>query len=67
MWLTQATLENEDDRLFVKKVCGFGDLSALYTEWSDEQKAKWEEEHQEPLPEGELSDSEALNIITGRE
>ena len=51
MWLTQATLENEDDRHFVKKVCGFGDLSVLYTQWSDDQKAKWEEEHPEPLPE----------------
>lgn len=45
MWLTQVTPNNENERLFVKKVCGFGDLDTLYTECSDEHKEQWEAEH----------------------
>lgn len=44
-WLTQASLDNEDNRTFARRVCGFGDLDNLFTEWSDEQKAEWEAEH----------------------
>lgn len=50
MWLTQATLENEDERSFWKKVCGYGDLEALFTLYTDEQKAQWEEEHPQEEP-----------------
>ena len=49
-WLTQATLENEDNRIFVKEVSGFGDLDALFTLYTDEQKAQWEEEHPQEEP-----------------
>lgn len=64
-WLTLATLENEASRTFAHKVAGFGDLDALFAEWSDEQKAQWEAEH--PIvPSDEISDTEALEIITGR-
>lgn len=44
-WLTQANIDNEEERIFVKKVSGYGDLDNLYTEWTDEQKSAWEEEH----------------------
>lgn len=44
-WLTQANLEDEANRLFSKKVCGYGDLDNIFAEWSDEQKAEWEREH----------------------
>jgi hypothetical protein len=44
-WLTQASLDNENNRTFVRRVCGFGDLDNLFTEWSDSQKAEWEKEH----------------------
>lgn len=44
-WLTQANIEDEASRTFAKKVCGYGDLDSLFTEWSDEQKAEWEREH----------------------
>lgn len=46
-WLTQATLDSEDNRIFVKEVSGFGDLDALFTLYTDSQKAEWEEQHPE--------------------
>lgn len=46
-WLTQATLEDEAQRSFFKKVAGYGDLETLFTEWTDEQKNAWEEQHKE--------------------
>lgn len=45
MWLTQATLEDEASRIFAKKIAGYGDIDNLFAEWTDEQKATWEEEH----------------------
>lgn len=47
MWLTQANLEDETQRSFFKKVAGYGDLETLFTEWTDEQKSAWEEQHKE--------------------
>lgn len=44
-WLTQSSLEEEQNRIFVKQVAGFGDLDTLFTEWTDSEKAAWEEEH----------------------
>lgn len=45
-WLTQATIANEDERLFVKRITLAHSLTAEdFTEWSDEQKAEWEREH----------------------
>lgn len=44
-WLTQATINNDTERIFVKSVSGFGDIENLFAEWSDEQKAEWEREH----------------------
>ena len=66
MWLTQANLVNESERGFWKRLFLAVSLtSADFTEWSDEQKAQWEEEH--PIvPSDEISDTEALDIITGR-
>lgn len=62
-WLTQATLREGEHRIFVKKVCGNGDLDSIFVEWTDEQKEEWEAK---PLEE-EISDTEALNIITGND
>lgn len=65
MWLTQANPAKDSERTFAKAVAGFADLDSLFTEWSDEQKAQWEQEH--PIePSDEISDTEALNIITGQ-
>lgn len=58
MWLTQAT---DDDHGFYKEVSGFGDLDALFTEWTDEQKEAFV-----PVEDDEISDTEALEIITGK-
>lgn len=44
-WLTQAKIEDEAFRTFARKVCGYGDLENIFTEWSDSQKAEWEREH----------------------
>ena len=45
-WLTQANLENEAERNFWKRLYPARSLTAEdFTEWSDEQKAKWEREH----------------------
>ena len=44
-WLTNATVENEADRIFAKKVSGYGDLDSIYREASQEEKDKWEEEY----------------------
>lgn len=49
MWLTQSVLQEEEGRIFVKEVAGYGDLDNLFTEWTDSEKEEWEEEH----PEGE--------------
>lgn len=52
-WLTNTTVENEAERIFVKKVSGYGDLDNLFTEWSEEQKAEWEREHPRDINEQE--------------
>ena len=44
-WLTNATLDNEAERIFVKKVSGYGDLDALFRDATQEEKDKWEAEH----------------------
>ena len=44
-WLTQASVENESDRTFAQKVCGFGDLESLFVEWTQEQREAWETAH----------------------
>ena len=65
-WLTEANLENEAERNFWRRLSPAYSLTAEdFTEWSDEQKAQWEAEH--PIePSGEISDTEALEIITGK-
>ena len=50
-WLTQKTIEDETTRTFARKVAGFGDLDTLFAEWTDEQRAEWEEEHPTEEPE----------------
>lgn len=47
-WLTQSVLNNEEERIFVKEVSGFGDLDSLFTEWTNTKKKQWENEHQQP-------------------
>ena len=44
-WLTEANIEDEASRTFAKKVCGYGDLDSLFTEWSNSQKEEWESQH----------------------
>lgn len=50
-WLTQAALDNEDNRIFVREVSGFGDLDALYRDATAEEKAEWEAAHPEEVEE----------------
>jgi hypothetical protein len=48
MWLTQANLEEESERGFWKKMYLAYSLSESdFTEWTDEQKSSWEEQHKE--------------------
>lgn len=42
-WLTQAELNECEERIFVKELSGFGNLDELFTEWTNTQKNKWEE------------------------
>jgi hypothetical protein len=42
-WLTQAELNEGEERIFVKELSGFGNLDELFTEWSNTQKNKWQE------------------------
>ena len=42
-WLTQAELNDGEERIFVKELSGFGNLDELFTEWTNTQKNKWEE------------------------
>ena len=45
-WLTQATLQNEEERGFWKRLYPAFSLSeADFTEWTDEQKEHWEQQH----------------------
>ncbi len=45
-WLTQANLENEEERIFARRLYPAVSLTeADFTEWTDAQKAEWEEEH----------------------
>lgn len=50
-WLTQATLDDEAGRIFVRSVAGFGDLDALYRDATAEEKADWEAAHPEEVEE----------------
>lgn len=45
-WLTQANLENEEERNFWRRLYPAHSLTTEdFAEWSDEQKAEWEREH----------------------
>ena len=62
MWLTQANLDNEAQRGFWRRLYMAQSLTeADFTEWTDAQKAEWEAT---PHEDEEISDSEALRIIT---
>ena len=65
-WLTQTELKDGEQRQFFRRIYLAVSLTEDdFTEWSDEQKAQWEAEH--PIvPSDEISDTEALDIITGR-
>ena len=43
MWLTQATLDNEDERQFWKAVASYGPLNVR--DATQEEKDKWDAEH----------------------
>jgi hypothetical protein len=46
MWLTQATLDNEAERGFWKRLTPAYSLSESdFTQWSDAQKEAWETEY----------------------
>lgn len=48
MWLTQATLENEDERGFWKAVSSYGQLNLR--DATQEEKDKWDAEHPQEGP-----------------
>lgn len=46
MWNTQATLKEDEQRGFWKKMyLAYSLTEADFTQWTDEQKAAWEEEY----------------------
>lgn len=46
MWLTQANLENELERVFFRRCYPADGLTAAdFTGWTDAQKAEWESKH----------------------
>jgi hypothetical protein len=46
MWLTQATLENEEERGFWKRLTPACSLTEDdFIQWTNEQKQEWEEKH----------------------
>lgn len=52
MWLTQANLENEDERGFWKKMhLAYSLTEQDFTQWTDQQKEQWEQEYKEEVPE----------------
>lgn len=62
-WLTQKTLRNNEQRGFWKRLYPAVSLTADdFEEWTDEQK----EAYIPPETEEEITDEEALDIITGR-
>lgn len=65
-WLTQKNLSDEWERMFWKRLYPAASLTEDdFEQWSDEQKALWEAEH--PVDHNdEISEGEALDIITGR-
>lgn len=44
-WLTQAVLRENEPRIFVKEVVGYGDLEGNFILFDDEEKMRWVEEH----------------------
>lgn len=51
MWLTQATLADEDARIFSQLMfLGINDTPDNYVEWTEEEKEQWEREHPAPEP-----------------
>lgn len=50
MWLTQATLDNEAERGFWKRLTPAYSLSESdFVQCTDAQKVEWEEQHKEEL------------------
>lgn len=49
MWITQATLNEGEKRIFASKVCT--PYANLWTEWSNEEKEQWEAAHPVEQPE----------------
>lgn len=48
MWLTQATLKEDEQRGFWKKMhLAYSLTQDDFIEWTDSQKSAWEEEHKE--------------------
>lgn len=46
MWLTQAVLENEEERGFWKRMhLAYSLTENDFTQWTDEQKQRWESDH----------------------
>lgn len=41
-WLTQATLDNEEERIYTKSVSGDGEIEDAWVEADDEEKNTWE-------------------------
>lgn len=50
MYLTQNVLEDENNRIFVKKISGYNIKAEDWRDATEEEKRQWEEEHK-PLEE----------------
>lgn len=51
MWLTQVTLNEGEERIFVSKVTT--PYANLWAEWSNAEKEQWKAEHPAEQPEAE--------------
>ena len=47
MWLTQANLQEDEQRGFWKMYLTYSFTQDDFLEWTDEQKSAWEEQHKE--------------------
>lgn len=55
LWLTQATtLEDDNNRIFVKRLAGYNVKVEDWRDATDEEKEQWEREHQ---PEEQLNEN----------
>lgn len=49
MYLTQVSVENEENRIFIREIAGMSVNEADLRDASAKEKAEWEQEHQNTI------------------